>query len=79
MKPDLSTPIILMDRIGWVPHLIADKTVTWGHRFDEGIGYRVFLKYADSENINAFPTALARLIADQIKRLPGDTYKALAK
>ena len=77
--PDLSTPIIFLPRTGWTPHIEMDKPLAWGHRFDPGIGYRVFLKYADSENINAFPPLVMHGIIQKIKQMAHPQLKILAK
>lgn len=79
MKPDLSTPIVLMPRTGWTPHIFLDRPLEWGTRFDAGVGYRVFLKYQDSENINIFPAEIARGHAEKIKAMVNPQFKRLAK
>lgn len=73
------TPFVYLQRTGWVPNLIADKAIDFGTRFDAGIGYRVFFKYAESDDINAFPAAMAHGIAAKVKMMPQPVYKELAK
>jgi hypothetical protein len=53
---------------GWQLFLIKGKTLTWGHRFDENIGYRVFIKFSGSLMVNSFTASEARKVAYQISR-----------
>lgn len=53
---------------GWNLFLVQGKSLSWGHRFDEGIGYRVFIKFADSLMTNSFPAGEARRVATRISR-----------
>lgn len=73
------TPFVYFDRIGWQPNLLPGGVLDFGHRFDAGIGYRVFFKYVDSDDINAFPPAMAEALAEKVKRMPQPMYKELAK
>lgn len=67
-KPDLiRTPFVKL-KAGWSLMLVEDKALAWGHRFDAGIGYRVFIKWTDSAISNVFPSSEAKKLATMISQ-----------
>ena len=48
--------------------LIEGKTLEWGWRFDAEIGYRVMVKYTDSDVVNVFLPRQARRIAGNFSK-----------
>lgn len=63
----MRTPFVKQDD-GWTLFLIQGKALEWGHRFDAGIGYRVFVRFSDSAMVNAFPANEAKKLATKISR-----------
>lgn len=78
MNKDI-TPFIFRGASGWTLALVDGRVLEWGHRFDEGIGYRVFMKYEGAESINAFPASIARQIAHKYRNDKTDTAKQICK
>jgi hypothetical protein len=63
-----AVPLMQAGKDYWVWSLEKGRVLEWGHRFDEGIGYRVFLKYVDSFATCAFYTSQVRKLAHQIEK-----------
>lgn len=82
MKEDLfRTPFVQQQSGGWALFLIEGKELEYGHRFDAGIGYRVYIKFKDSWMSNSFPAGEARKLAtmmEQRKHAPGSDELTLA-
>jgi len=83
MTTDMTrTPFVKQKSGKWSLFLISDKTIEWGHRFDAGIGYRVFIKFQDSLMANTFldhqAAKMARLMRAK-KSGPPDEELVLAK
>ena len=69
IKEDLfRTPFVQQQSGGWALFLMQGKELEYGHRFDAGIGYRVYIKFKDSWMSNTFPAAEARKLAVMISR-----------
>lgn len=63
----MRTPFVRQQSTGnWALFLIKNMALEWGHRFDAGIGYRVFIKFGESQMINAFPAGECRRVATMI-------------
>jgi len=63
------TPLVLQKATGrWSLFLIEGKELEWGHRFDAGIGYRVYIKFKDAWVANVFLPDQARKAAVQMSK-----------
>lgn len=68
MAADLTrTPFVKQKSGRWSLFLTSDKTLEWGHRFDSGLGYRVFLKFQDSLMANVFVPAQALKLSRKMR------------
>jgi hypothetical protein len=68
MSMEQKTPFIQQQTGGWVLILREGESLMWGTRFDDGFGYRVFIKWAGAEVINAIPANTARQWATEISK-----------
>lgn len=59
-------PFVKQASGNWALFLIEGKHVEWGHRFDPGIGYRVYIRFKDSMMSNVLPASEARKLANMI-------------
>lgn len=57
------TPLVQQSSGRWALFLIEGKELEWGHRFDSGIGYRVYIRFKDSMMSNVFLPDQARKAA----------------
>lgn len=62
------TPFVRARSGEWTLLMLAGKELVWGHRFDAGIGYRVYVKYKDSLMSNVFPHNEAFNLSNKIRR-----------
>lgn len=60
------TPFVKQKSGRWALFLIEGKELEYGHRFDAGIGYRVYIKFKESRMCNSFPAGEARKLAVMI-------------
>lgn len=77
--PIITTPFVQTPEGRW--NLVLDKPqqVEWGHRFDAGVGYRVFVKFIGAQATNIMGAHTARVFAKNISAgEAGDDVKALA-
>lgn len=75
------TPFVKQKSGRWALFLIQGKEIEYGHRFDSGIGYRVYIKFKDSWMSNCFPAGEAKRLAtmmEQRKYAPGSDEMTLA-
>lgn len=67
LNPDLlRTPFMKKENGKWQLFLIQGKEIEYGHRFDAGIGYRVYIKFKDSWASNCLPAGEAKRLATMI-------------
>lgn len=67
--PDnMRTPFVKQQSGRWALFLIEGKEIEYGHRFDPGIGYRVYIKFKDSIMANCFVAHEARKLAAMISQ-----------
>lgn len=75
------TPFTKQSSGRWSLFLIEGKELEYGHRFDAGIGYRVYIKFKDSWMSNTFPAGEAKRLATMMenrKYQPGADELTLA-
>lgn len=81
--PELTrTPFVQQKEGGnWVLFFIQGKIIEWGHRFDPETGYRVYVKFENSNVLNCFFADQARKAARLMlnDRIPSEDVLALAK
>lgn len=68
LHPDLlRTPFNRQPNGTWQLFLIEGKEIEYGHRFDSGIGYRVYIRFRDSYNSNVLPASEAKKLATMME------------
>lgn len=68
MRMATRTPFTQQASGEWLLILVAGYSLEWGHRFDADVGYRVYLKFAESINANVIPGRTAHIWANNITK-----------
>lgn len=64
---NIRTPFVQLDDGGWTLFILKDHQMSWGHRFDPGIGYRVYIQWTGSLMTNVFTPQQTRKMANMIQ------------
>lgn len=62
------TPFIQQASGDWVLLLPQGMHIEWGQRFDAEFGYRVFIKFVDSDVANVLPAVTAKIWAKKFMK-----------